>query len=195
MTLSIHDDYARRRKLHTVGVWLFLAALGMLFASSMLAYVIIRLQQGTLAGAGSVHLPGLLWVSTLVILTSSATMHGALSAVRLERQHRFRSLIVATLVLALLFVIVQVPAMAALLRAHYANQAQNLHVYGLVFFLILLHALHVVGGVAGLVRVAIYAHLGRYDHESHAPVRHIAMYWHFLDIVWIVMFTILLIAP
>ena len=172
-------------------MWLFLAALGMLFASSMAAYVIVRVR----AVAGQVELPALLWLSTVIMLFSSVTMHAALTAVRRERQQTFRSMILATLVLAVLFVMVQVPAMAALLGAHGTMRAQGMHVYGLVFFLVLLHALHVVGGVAGLARIAFYARLGRFDHESHASVRHIAMYWHFLDIVWLVMFGILLLAP
>lgn len=180
-----------RRNLHTVGMWLFLAALGMLFASSMLAYLVIRLR----GPASDVHLPKLLWLSTAVILLSSLTIHLALGAVGRERQRQFRAFLLATLALAVFFVIVQVPAMAALLKSHAAFRAQNLHVYGLVFFLVLLHALHVIGGIAGLARVAILAHLGRYDHESHASVRHIAMYWHFLDIVWLVMFGVLTLAP
>lgn len=172
-------------------MWLFLAALGMLFASSMAAYVIVRLR----ATAGPVELPALLWLSTVIMLASSVTIHAALTAVRRERQQTFQSMILATLVLAVLFVMVQMPAMVALLTAHGAMRMQGVHVYGLVFFLVLLHALHVIGGVAGLARIAAYARLGRFDHESHAPVRHIAMYWHFLDMVWLVMFGILLMAP
>ena len=38
------------------------------------------------------------------------------------------------------------------------------------------------------------AHLGAYDHESYAPVKYVTMYWHFLDVVWIVMFAVLLVT-
>ena len=57
-----------------------------------------------------------------------------------------------------------------------------------LFMLILLHALHVVGGIIYLIMVQVGAVSGLYDHESHAPVKHAAIYWHFLDIVWILMF-------
>jgi cytochrome c oxidase subunit III len=192
--LSIATTDSRNSQLHTLGLWLFLAALGMLFASSMLAYVIVRIRAGA-AGAGDLHLPGLLWASTAIILASSVSMHWALASLQRQRQKLFRRMLLATLGLGLLFVAVQVPAMAALLRAHDSLRAQNLHVYGLVFFLVLLHALHVVGGIAGLLRVNILALLGRLDRQHDGPVRHIAMYWHFLDIVWLVMFGIMLIMP
>ena len=45
-----------------------------------------------------------------------------------------------------------------------------------------------------LAVVTRYAHLGAYDHESHAPVKYVTMYWHFLDVVWIVMFAVLLVT-
>ncbi len=51
----------------------------------------------------------------------------------------------------------------------------------------IIHALHVVGGVAALVFIFFGIARGAYDHERHFPVRFCAMYWHFLDVVWIIM--------
>ena len=62
---------------------------------------------------------------------------------------------------------------------------QNL--YGFTLFLVIVHALHVIGGVAGLVFLLFGISRGAYDHERHFPVRFCALYWHFLDIVWIIM--------
>jgi cytochrome c oxidase subunit 3 len=53
---------------------------------------------------------------------------------------------------------------------------------------VLLHAAHVVGGIILLALVARKAFRGGYDHEHHLGVHHAALYWHFLDIVWLVMF-------
>ncbi len=73
-------------------------------------------------------------------------------------------------------------------------QAQKFHLYGLIFFMIMLHALHVVGGFVALVRVVDGAARRRYHHEQFHPVRQLAMYWHFLDGVWVIMFSMLLIT-
>jgi heme/copper-type cytochrome/quinol oxidase subunit 3 len=66
-------------------------------------------------------------------------------------------------------------------------------VYGLIFFLILLHALHVLGGMVTLTHVTVKAHRGAYERVGvgHDPIRLTALYWHFLDGVWIVMFGVL----
>ncbi|MEX0652881.1 MAG: cytochrome c oxidase subunit 3 [Phycisphaeraceae bacterium] len=69
-----------------------------------------------------------------------------------------------------------------------------LPLFGLVMFLILVHALHVLGGLIPLAVVTVKAHAGRYDHEHHGPVKYLTMYWHFLDGVWIVMFVLFLVA-
>ena len=57
-----------------------------------------------------------------------------------------------------------------------------------------IHALHLFGGILPLAVVTRNAHLGAYDHEAHAPVKYVTMYWHFLDVVWIAMFAVLLVT-
>jgi cytochrome c oxidase subunit 3 len=52
----------------------------------------------------------------------------------------------------------------------------------------------VAGGIVALVATTVSAFRGKYDHENHAGVKHAAMYWHFLDIVWIVMYATMAIA-
>ncbi|HEX6985289.1 MAG TPA: cytochrome c oxidase subunit 3 [Planctomycetaceae bacterium] len=59
---------------------------------------------------------------------------------------------------------------------------------GLVFVLILLHALHFIAGMVGLTVVTVRGLAGRYDHEYHGGVRLCAVYWRFLDVVWIALF-------
>lgn len=175
------------------GMWLFLAALGMLFAASLLGYLIIRYQ----AHATPEHSIDVPWVkftiSTVVILMSSLTLGQAVAAVRAERQSKLRGRLIATLVLAGLFLIVQTPAMVQLVGGHFAylddHPGQPPAMFGLVFFLVLIHALHVIGGLIPLAMITVNAHRGRYDHESYGPVRYTTMYWHFLDGVWVVMFT------
>lgn len=176
---------------------LFVLSLGMLFVASMLGYVAIRtgffgkvdLPLGTLRGG----LPAALWVSTAIVLLASFTISRALSAVRRERQRPFRVWLAATLVLAVMFVIVQAPSLASILSAHLtylrtAGEARPMALLGLVFFLIVIHAAHVVGGIIFLAWVLYRAGQNAYDHEHHMAVRHAALYWHFLDVVWIVLF-------
>ncbi len=177
----------------TVGMWLFLASLTMLFAASMLAYIIIRITRREEVPLGVVSMPLLFWLSTVVVLAGSLTIQLAVNSIRAEKQQAFRIMVVITAVLSLLFVVLQTPAMLDLLRSHGRAMDDNIFVYGLVFVFVLLHALHVLGGLVALGIVTYNGLRGRYDHEHYAPVKHSAMYWHFLDVVWIFMFGTMLV--
>lgn len=205
------------RRANTIGMWLFLASLGMLFLASMLGYALIRINNSEFA-YGSVKLPATLWVSTVLMLAGSVSIHQALLAIRRERHDAFKTWLTATIVFAALFCIIQTPAMIKLWQEQSklleqwsqqtASQApvlppprdtgaderiagtRSVPFYGLVMVLILIHALHVVGGIVSLGLVVRNASKGKYDHENYAGVQNCVLYWHFLDIVWIVMFTV-----
>ncbi len=176
----------------------------MLFSSSMLLYVLMRLHVFGRISNVPVHVPQLCWLSTAVLLGGSYTIHRAVAAIRRERLANCLKFLYITSALALLFLIVQTPCMAEVLRQHWEIRAQvesgklpgqfaPVSMYGLVFFLILVHALHVVGGIVALAIVTLRTRRQMYDHESYMGVQFAARYWHFLDIVWIAMFTMFLV--
>lgn len=206
------------RRASTIAMWLFLAALAMLFAASMMGYVIIRITHPQVR-LNTVHLPRALWASTLMMLAASYTMHRALLAIRREKQALFRTYLNVTLLLAAVFVCVQTPAMVELLHdqktvtAEYNAETEvlpppvsvepnnpdeiiasrrSVPYYALVMVLILIHALHVIGGMISLGLVAYNGHHGRYDHEHYTGVSNCVLYWHFLDGVWLIMFTVIM---
>lgn len=203
------------KRLGGFGMFLFLTSLAILFAASLVGYLLIsywahtprevRLSDGTWtqvqANVPEVHVPVLLWVSTGLILASSITMHLAQRAVKRERQATFRGYMLATLGLAIAFCALQVPALITLLNDHFASipetRSAAAPVYalaGLVAFLIIVHAVHVLGGLLPLGYVTRRAMHDAYDHEWHEPVNHLTSYWHFLDVVWIIMFTVFLVS-
>jgi len=187
-----------------LGMWLFLAALAVLFVGGMLAYVIVRVA-GTFEGihpvtgevipatAPPLHtmdIPLVLWLSTAAILISSYSIHRAVENISHERQDKFRQALIATLLLAVPFFLAQGAGLSTMLgRAAEGGTALQ---YA-VFVLIVIHALHVVGGLVPLLVIIRRAHQNRYDHEYHGPVKSLAMYWHFLDVVWLLMFATFLV--
>lgn len=174
----------------TVGMWLFLAALFMLFASSLLGYVVIRqLAARNNPAATVLELPQPLWLSTALVLGVSVAIAAAQRFFARGLQIPYRRALVGALALAAGFITVQTPALVGLLQQHREVAARfKIHIYGLIFFLILLHALHVVGGMIGLARLTWRAQRGGYDISNPNPLRLVALYWHFLDAVWVVMF-------
>ena len=202
------------------GMALFLGALAILFAASMLLFLLLRLYSPQAPAAGATTLPWPLWISTLIMLLASVTLQRALAAVQRERQARLRLLLWLTLVLGIVFLMIQGPSLWQLLseyreaqttyleaqRTYNAEQAAartgeellllearrpGVSPAGMMAVLILIHAAHVVGGLIPLGVVAARAARGRYDHEYHRPVKYLTLYWHFLDGVWLVMFGLL----
>jgi cytochrome c oxidase subunit III len=118
----------------------------------------------------------------------SVTIQLAVRELCREHQQPFRRWLHATLALAVAFVIVQAPSLKVLLERNAELRQKHIAFYGLIFVLILLHAAHVVGGIAALVWTSKRSADGAYDHENYQPVGRVALYWHFLDVVWLIMF-------
>lgn len=201
---ALRPPAGAKRTLGTFGMWLFLAALFMLFGATMVGYVIIRHQASIpsdvkLVSTGkprptvpldTLHFPATLWVSTALVIGVSFAMTAAHAYFRRGLQQPYRKALIAALALAAGFVTVQTPAMIQLLTANKAalGLADRHHFYMLVFFMVLLHALHVLGGMVALTRLALRSQHGGYDPANADPVTTVGMYWHFLDLIWIAMF-------
>lgn len=170
----------------TIGLWLFLAALFMLFAAGLLGYVLFR--NFPVNARQHVQLPRIFWLSTALVLGVSVALARAVGKLRRERRGAFLAWVRAALVMGLGFLAVQAPALAMLLARHARLKQHHIALYGLLFFLVLIHALHILGGMVALVVVDVRGRRGVYDHEHYLPVRHAALYWHFLDAVWLAMF-------
>jgi len=178
--------------LNALGMWLFLAALFMLFAAMLVGYLIIRISGPHSPELHTIRFSPLFFLSTATVIAVSITMALALHHVRLAHPRKFREWLFASLLLAVGFVMVQTPALARLLRSHHRAEADGIYLYGLIFFLVLIHALHVVGGIAGLGWVYFKAQRGAYDEDNYLAIRNTALYWHFLDFIWICMFLMFL---
>lgn len=177
------------------GLKLFLASLSVLFGAGLVAYLVIRASAARRGlEFGSLHMPGMLWLSTGIMVVSSLTVHQALRAIRNGRQGAFRRAMVVTAILGLAFLTVQAPSLYRLALSHEAARAQNVFLYGLVLMLIALHAAHVIGGLVPLGVVTGRSLKGRYHADRHEGVKYCALYWHFLDVVWLIMFGTLFLA-
>ncbi|MCH8805303.1 MAG: heme-copper oxidase subunit III [Planctomycetes bacterium] len=177
----------------TLGMTLFLISLGVLFAASLIGYAIIRVAADVWPPPGMPRLPRALWLSTVILLVSSGTVQWALHSARTGRQKRLRAAMLSTTLLGFLFLACQTVIWFALVAA---NMPMTLNLYAFLFYVLTgLHAAHVVAGLIPLVIVSINAFRGRYSQRSHAGLRYCAMYWHFLDGVWLVLFAVLVVVP
>ena len=183
--------------------YLFIASLAMFFIASIITYCLIRVEafrtvEFTYNAASNsmvestrvyepLKLPISFWTSTLLLIGISVFLQRAVWSVRRENQIGFRRCLVWSWSLAVAFVVIQSFGMFELVSHHFSQSDGSTKVYGMSFTLALIHALHVLGGIAFLGFVIYQALRDRYDHERHWAVEHCASYWHFLDVVWIAM--------
>jgi len=183
------DDPKARYQAGLFGMWLFLIVLAVLFVSMILGYLVVRIDNGdAFVPAGAPKPPAMLLFSTVALLVSSVTMQRALGAAR-RGDPAQGGMMLATLALALVFLVVQALAW----REMYAqNLAISDNLYGWTFYVLTgLHAAHVVGGLPPMAITAARAARGAYTPENHRGIAYCAMYWHFLDAVWLVLYATL----
>ena len=173
----------------TFGLALYLASRTMVFGASLIAYAVVRVQAPHWPPPGAPSLPPLLWAATAALLAGSGTMAGALAAVRRGMIGALKGTLIATLALAFLYLAIQALAWRQLVAAQ-APPASSM--FAFTFYMLTgLHAAHVIGGVVPLAVVTVRALLGQYSWAHHPGVRLVAIYWHFLDVVWLVIFGVL----
>lgn len=187
---------------------LFLASLGMFFVGSLITYLTIRQQAfnpiadaipGSILDKGPevyapLQIPLSFWISTIALIFVSVFLHRACWTIHRERQHEFQRWLFLSWVAALAFTCIQGFGLSHLLTQHFSASDGSMKVYGMSFALSLIHALHVLGGIVFLGFVMYQARRQKYDHERHFAVDNCANYWHFLDVVWVCMLAVFLVA-
>jgi cytochrome c oxidase subunit 3 len=174
-----------------IGMVVFIAALSMFFAASVVLYLFMRHMHRPWPPVGFPALPASLWLSTLDIVCTSITVQGAVLAARRDDKVGLRRNLVATLILALAFLGLQSYAWYTIWQQMAAVAGAIGSSYLTMFYLMTgLHAAHVVGGLVPLVIITVNAYKGIYGSKKSAGVRFTAIYWHFLDVVWCVIFVV-----
>jgi cytochrome c oxidase subunit III len=126
---------------------------------------------------------------TICLLSSSLTIHLAAKSLALDRVGAFLGLWVLTIVLGGTFMYGTGQEWHRLIYEHGLTISTNL--FGTTYYsLVGLHAFHVTAGLLMLSMVAIFAMAGRVQVEQSRRVEVLSMYWHFVDVVWVVVFTV-----
>jgi len=174
----------------SMGMLVFVATLTMFFGASVITYLLVRYTHQPWPPPGFPILPRTLWLSTIAIIFTSLTMHGAVKAARKGDQVALRGNLALTLLLAVGFLLLQ--AYASWDIFWQLTNAQRDGTYLKWFYVMTgLHAAHVIGGLGPLVFINVRAIGGHYTRRNTSGIRAMAIYWHFLDVVWCVLFTLI----
>ena len=170
-------------------MWLFLVTLAVLFVASIVAYLVIRAQASEWPPAGTPPLPKGLWISTALIAVTSLGIEWARVAVKRGQALRVRAAFGLMLVAGLAFLVSQTVAWFQYVAAG-VSIGGTLHGW-LFYFMTALHAAHVLGGLVPLIIMTVNAYHGRVSFLQRDTVHYLAMYWHFLGVVWVVLYGLL----
>ena len=168
-----------------LGMLLFIISEIMVFGAFFTAYFFIRVVQGADWPAEGTELPKLIaGVNTLILVSSSLTMHWALEGAKHNNRFALQAGITTTFLLGLTFLFVQINE-----YVHIGFAPQD-HAQGTIFYgLTGLHGAHVFIGLTLLLFVVIRSFRGHFTPEEHRGVEVPGIYWHFVDVMWVIVYT------
>jgi len=138
-------------------------------------------------------------VNTFILICSSVTMVLALSAFQRDDRRKGALLVTATMAIGAVFLGVQVYEYRQLMFGHRypvgvsasGHFTPDVSLFASCFFTMTgFHGAHVAAGVIALGLLAVKSWLGRYSSTNYSPVELVGLYWHFVDLVWIILFTV-----
>lgn len=173
-----------------LGTWAFLASEIMLFGGLISAYVILR------SGSAQMAVPPrsmmgvpLATFNTFALITSSVTMVLALAAIQEGNIARFQRWILCTIGGGLIFLCVK-----AYEYHHKWEEGITIssNLFGSFYYTLTgLHVIHVTGGLFLMAYILWAGTRGDFTPDSHDRVECAGLYWHFVDLVWVILFPIL----
>ena len=193
-----------------LGMWVFLGSEVMFFTALIGSYIILRFgATGPWAAPGVVLNVPVTAFNTFLLICSSVSMVKAYASVVDGDQPKFKMWLLLTILAGASFVGVQVyeythlvhngflpsgiregSELAELMAAGTVPEA-TATIYGSTFYIMTgFHGFHVTCGVVSMIWVYLKALRGGYSATDYRGVEVIGLYWHFVDLVWIILFTI-----
>jgi heme/copper-type cytochrome/quinol oxidase subunit 3 len=169
-------------------IWLFLATEVMFFTGLIGSYLVLRMGTAAWPDPGERLAVDITAVNTFILICSSWAMVMALHAIQHGNQAGLVKWLGATILIGAAFVSVQAYEYGVLLENH---MLPNVDIFWSTFYAMTgFHGLHVIVGVLWLVCLWIGAVRGKFTQKDHLRIELGGLYWHFVDLVWVLLFTI-----
>lgn len=192
------ESVEQQAEANALGMWVFLATEVLFLGGLFLVYAVYRWYFNDTFVSASEHLNlPVAILNTVLLLTSSLTMAVAEHCSESQRRSAYiQPLLTATLVLGVVFLLLKgyeyaeeyssqlIPFVEQPFLWEGVNPAAAKLFFNLYFVMTGLHAIHLLIG-CGLVMALLFGHRRRVSLEYHQQTRMTALYWHFVDIVWV----------
>jgi cytochrome c oxidase subunit 3 len=175
-----------------LGMLLFITSEVMFFAGLFAAYFNVRANAPAwppLDFAGKLHILPLVGPATVLLIISSFTCQIGVWAIRRDDRRGLTRAFAVTLVMGVTFLLLQAFDYSVLMHEGLTMGATT---FGTTYFTLTgFHGAHVFGGVLMLSVVVYRGMAGQFSARHHDMVEAVSLYWHFVDVVWILLFSIL----
>lgn len=189
MELSILEEKKRKERSAKLILLFAMASMTMMFAGITSAFVVSKSRADWLK---DFQLPTAFYWSTLVIIGCSVTFHLAKLAIKKDQNSKTTMYLLLTLLLGCSFVGLQFLGFNQIIAEGYYFTGQASSITTTFLYIVtLVHLLHLAGGIISLL-IIIYNHFKqKYNSTQTIGIELGAMYWHFLDVLWVYLFLFL----
>jgi cytochrome c oxidase subunit III len=187
--MTAEEHKARTARSYKLLLLVSMVSMIMIFAGLTSAFVVSKAREDWLK---DFQLPTAFFWSTAVIILSSLTFHLAKKAIQKDDRKATSMYLLVTLGLGLLFVFLQFQGFNAIIeRGYFFTGPSSSVTTTFLFVLAVVHLAHLFGGLLSLL-VIIYKHFKqKYNSAQTLGIELGAMFWHFLDLLWIYLFLFL----
>lgn len=184
MSLQEYND--RKAKSYKMLLWFAMISILMVFAGLTSAYVISKSRPDWL---NDFTLPSAFIASTVVMVLSSVSFHLAKKAIQKDNRKATTMYLLATLVLGLAFVFLQFKGFSQVIASGYFfTGSESTITTSFLYVVVMVHLAHLFGGLVSLL-IIIYNHFKqKYNSGQTLGIELGAMFWHFLDFLWLYLF-------
>ena len=186
MEMSIKEHNERKGKSYKMLLWFAMVSMFMMFAGLTSAYVVSASRPDWI---NNFVLPSAFTISTIVIIASSITFHLAKKAIKNDNRSLATTMLMVTLALGLTFVGTQFYGFSQVIaEGYYFTGAESTVTTSFLYIVAVVHLAHLFAGLIVLL-VVIYNHFKqKYNSSQTLGIELGAMFWHFLDILWVYLF-------
>jgi heme/copper-type cytochrome/quinol oxidase subunit 3 len=176
-----------------VAMWAFLGSECLFFGALITSYLLYHGRTASGPKPSQIYDIPYTSVSSFVLLMSSLTMVLALAAIQRGDSKRLRIWLLATAMLGLTFIGGQVFEFTTFVHEGLGLTTSP---FGSAFFVLTgFHGAHVTVGILMLLTLFSMSTIGKLPQEDALKVEMVGLYWHFVDVVWIVIFTVVYLIP
>jgi heme/copper-type cytochrome/quinol oxidase subunit 3 len=174
-----------------IAMWIFLVTDAMSFSGFLIAYAVVRATQEWPHPAEHLGV-ALSGAATFLLICSSVSMVFSIDACKRKNRKGMLNWLMATIVGGVIFLGIQVYEYNHLvdIGIKLNSFAHGTPLFGATFYMVTgFHGLHVLSGVIYLICQYKLAYEGKYDNGDYRQLEILGLFWHFVDLVWILVFT------